>query len=67
MITQIEIKTPKLELSYLFYMYNIYIETNISVYTKTILNVKLYWKEHCYVGKFQTDYCTQVYPLIMSS
>ena len=52
MITQIEIKTPKLELSYLFYMYNIYIETNVSVYSKTILNVKLYWKEHCYIGKF---------------
>ena len=31
-------------------MYNIYIETNVSVYTKTILNVKLYWKEHCYIG-----------------
>ena len=32
-------------------MYNIYKETNVSVYTKTILNVKLYWKEHCYIGK----------------
>ena len=50
MITQIEIKTLKLELSCLFICTIYTKKQTFRFILKTILNVKLYWKEHCYIG-----------------